>query len=120
MARECTTPAKMLNKDGGSLRECGQTPLPQQSKLNPHHSLPDPKPKLTLMKAAKKRGQQEVTPVLFLNPDPIAHLVGHSNEAPVVVDGQETTALIDSGAQVSSISVQFCKNLTLQIQPLGQ
>ena len=29
------------------------------------------------------------------------------------------TALIDSGAQVSSISSQFCKDLALQIQPLG-
>ena len=26
IARECATPAKMLNKDGGELRECGQTP----------------------------------------------------------------------------------------------
>ena len=72
------------------------------------------------MKAAKKRGWQEVTPVPFLNPDPIVHLVGCSNKAPVVVDRQEVTVLIDLGAQVSSISAQFCKDLTLQIQPLGQ
>ena len=49
------------------------------------------------MKAAKKRGWQEVTTVPFLNPDPIAHLVGCSNKAPVVVDGKEITALIDLG-----------------------
>ena len=61
-----------------------------------------------------------VSPVFFLNPDPIAHLVGHSNEAPVIVDGQGMTALIDLGAQVSSISSQFCEDLALQIQPLGQ
>ena len=30
------------------------------------------------------------------------------------------TALIDSGAQVSSISSQFCKDLALQIQLLDQ
>ena len=30
------------------------------------------------------------------------------------------TALIDFGAQVSSISSQFCRDLALQIQPLGQ
>ena len=48
------------------------------------------------------------------------HLVGCSNKAPVVVDGQEVTALIDLGAQMSSISAQFCKDLTLQIQLLGQ
>ena len=69
------------------------------------------------MKVAKKKGQQEVTPIPFLNPDPVAHLVMHSNEAPVVVDGQKVTALIDLGTQVSSISAQFCEDLTLQIQP---
>ena len=36
------------------------------------------------------------------------------------MDGQETTSLIDLGAQVSSMSTQFCEDLTLQIQPLGQ
>ena len=66
------------------------------------------------MKAAKKRGQPEVTPILFLNPDPIAQLVGCSNKVPVVIDGQEVTALIDSGTQVSSISTQFCEDLALQ------
>ena len=29
-------------------------------------------------------------------------------------------ALIDSGAQVSSVSSQFCEELALEIQPLGQ
>ena len=72
------------------------------------------------MKAAKKRGQPEDTPTPFLKPDPIAQLVGHSNKVPVVIDGQEVTALIDLGTQVSSISTQFCKDLALPIQPLGQ
>ena len=81
---------------------------------------PDPKPKWTLMKAARRKGQQQVAPVPFLNPDPIACLVGCFNEAPVIIDGQEVTALIDSGTQVLNISAQFCKELTLQIQLLGQ
>ena len=119
MARECATPAKPLNKDGGGLRECIQTPCQPQS-ISSQHSLPDPKPKLTHMKAARRKGQQQVTPIPFLNPDPIAHLVGHSNEAPVIIDGQEVTALINLGAEVLSISVQFCEELTLQIKPLGQ
>ena len=72
------------------------------------------------MKAARRKGQQEVTSVPFLNPDPIAHLVGHSNETPVIIDGQEVFALINLGAQVLSISAQFYKELTLQIQPLGR
>ena len=103
----------------GNPRECGQPPHQQQS-INLQHSLPDPKPKLTLKKAAKKRGQQEVAPAPLLNPDLIVQLVGCSNEVPVVIDGQEVTALIDSGPQVLSISIQFCKDLTLPIQPLGQ
>ena len=47
------------------------------------------------------------------------HLVGHSSEVPVIVDGQETTTLIDLGAQVSSVSAKFCEDLMLQIKPLG-
>ena len=50
------------------------------------------------MKTANRKGWQQVTPILFLNPDPIAHLIGPSNEAPVIVDRQEVTALIDLGA----------------------
>ena len=38
----------------------------------------------------------------------------------MIVDRQGMTPLIDSGAQVSNISSQFCKDLALQIQPLGQ
>ena len=72
------------------------------------------------MKVARRKGWQQVTPIPFLNPDPTACLVRCSNEVPVIIDGQEVTALIDLGAHVSSISAQFCKELTLQIQPLGQ
>ena len=118
MARECTTPAKTLNKDGGPKGMWSDPPPTAVNKLATFP--PWPKPKPTLRKAAKKKGQQEVTPAPFLNPDPIVCLVGHSNEAPVVMDRQEVTAFIDSCAQVSSISAQFCKDLTLQIQPFGQ
>ena len=38
----------------------------------------------------------------------------------MIVDGQETTTLIDLGAKVSSVSTTFCKDVALQIQPLGQ
>ena len=72
------------------------------------------------MRAAQRTGQQEAAPVPFFNSDPIFHLVGHSNEAPLIKDGQRVTALIDSGAHVSSKSSQFCEDLTLQIQPLGR
>ena len=80
----------------GELMECSQTPTTQVNKLQ--HSLPDPNPKPTHMKAVKRKGWQQVAPIPFLNPDPIAHLIGCSNEAPVIIDGQEVTALIDLGA----------------------
>ena len=75
----------------GELRECGPTPhqhQPQQPTVGPQHSLPDSGPKQITMKAAQRMGWPEVTPVPFLSADPIAHLVGHSNEAPVIVAGQ--------------------------------
>ena len=92
MARECATPAKMLNKDWGTKRMWPH-PHQQQWTVNSYYSLPDPKPKPTQMKAVKRRGWSEVTPVAFLNPKPIAHLVECSNEVPVIVDGLETTAI---------------------------
>ena len=72
------------------------------------------------MRAAQRTGWQEASPVPLLNPDPIACLVGCSNEAPVIVDGQRMTTLIDLSAQVSSISPWFCEDLTYQTQPLGR
>ena len=38
----------------------------------------------------------------------------------MLIDRQETIALIDSSAQASSVSSQFCEELALEIQPLGQ
>ena len=92
----------------------------QQPTVGPQHSHLKPRPRLASMRAAQRMGQQEAAPVPFLKPDPVAHLVGCPNEAPVIVDGQRMTTFIDSDAQVSSISSQFCKDLTLQIQCLGR
>ena len=50
----------------------------------------------------------------------MVQLVGCVNEAPVVMDGREVSALVDSGAQVSTISALFCEELGLEVQPLGQ
>ena len=38
----------------------------------------------------------------------------------MIIDGQETIALIDSSAHVSSVSSQFCEELALEIHPLDQ
>ena len=103
----------------GDQRECSQTPLQQQS-ASSQHSLSGLKPKPTQVKAVNRKGQRGIAPIPFLNPDPVAHLVGHANKAPVLIDGCKVTALIDLGAQVSNISAQLCENLDLEIQPLGQ
>ena len=74
MARECTTPAMQLNREGGPK---GMQSNPAQivhSKFK--HSLCNPEPKLTQDKAVKQRGWKEITPILFLNPDLVAQLVG--------------------------------------------
>ena len=83
-------------------------PHQQQPTVGPLHCLPDPTPRPTSMRAAQRTGQMETAPVPFFNPDPIASLVGHSNEAPVIVDGKRATTMIDLGAQVLSISSWFC------------
>ena len=88
--------------------------------VNSKHFLCNPKPKPTQGRAVKKRGQKEIAPIPFLNPNPVAQLVGCANEAPVVVDGCEVAALVDLGAQVLTMSAQLCEELGLKIQPLGQ
>ena len=107
-------PSQVIKPDQGELRECGPTHFQQQPTVNLQHSLPDPEPRPTILKAAQKRGWSEITLVPFLNPNPIAYLVEHSNEAPVLIDRQETIALIDSSAQVSSVSSQLFEELTLE------
>ena len=62
-----------------------------------------------------------MTPAVpFLNSDPIAYLVGWCNEAPIIVDRQKVTTLIDLTAQVSSVSSGFCKWTTLKVHPLDR
>ena len=71
------------------------------------------------MKAARQRNKWEVIQAIpFLNLDPNAHLVGHSNEACIIIDRQRVITLIKSGAQVSSVSSVFCKQIALKVLPL--
>ena len=92
-----------------------------QPTIGPSHSHPDPGPRLASLKTAQQTGQWEATPTVpFLNLDPIAHLVGESSEAPITNNGQKVTMLINSGAQVSSVSSWFCKWMTLKVHPLDR
>ena len=114
MHNSCST----VKQGRGDLGECSQTPL-QLHAIKPKHSLCNPEPQLTQKEAGKQRGQKNIDLILFLNPDPVARLIGCANEAPVVVDGCKVTALVDLGVQVSTISARLCEELDLEIQPLG-
>ena len=55
---------------------------------------------------------------LYHNPDPLFRLIGEVNETTVIVEGQEARALIDSGSQLSAISLAWVKKLNLKPQQL--
>ena len=54
----------------------------------------------------------------FRNPDPLARLIGEANETHAIVEGIKTKVLLDSGAQLSSITRKRVQELGLKIQQL--
>ena len=54
----------------------------------------------------------------YYNPDPLARLIGKSNESTIIIDGKQYTALIDSGAQVTTITIDLVAKLKLPIYGL--
>ena len=52
------------------------------------------------------------------NPDSLALLLCHANEAMVVVEGMEMTALVDTVCQISSLTEGFYTEIGLRILPL--
>ena len=61
------------------------------------HSNTQPRTQIIILKALRQRD-------LYHNPDLLGQLVGEANESKVIVKGQETKALLDSGSQLSAIS----------------
>ena len=55
---------------------------------------------------------------LYHNPDPLGQLVGEANESKVIVEGQETRALLDPGSRLSAISWTWVKKLNLEPKQL--
>ena len=51
---------------------------------------------------------------LYHSPNPLFRLVGEANESTVIVGGQEARALLDSGSQLSVISLARVKKLNLK------
>ncbi len=54
----------------------------------------------------------------ILHPDPLARLIGRRNEADIWVNGLNVRALLDTGAQVTSVSDALCARLGLRIYKL--
>ena len=46
---------------------------------------------------------------LYHNPDLLGQLLGEANESKMIVEGQETKALLDSGSQLSAFSWTWVK-----------
>ena len=55
---------------------------------------------------------------LYHNPDPLGQHVGEAIESNVIVEGQETRALLDSGSQLLAISWTWIKKLKLEPKQL--
>ena len=60
------------------------------------------------------------TPTKFLNPDPWARLIGRANEEKITVNGNTVTALLDTGSQVTHISLDYCQAMGIPINPIDQ
>ena len=53
-----------------------------------------------------------------LNLDPLDRLIGEANETSVIIQGKEQTALIDSGAVISQITMSLTQELELVVKEL--
>ena len=53
------------------------------------------------------------------NPDPLLRLIGPANEATIIVKGQRFLALIDSGAQLSTMLESLVQALKLPVHKLN-
>ena len=56
----------------------------------------------------------------LLNPDPWARLIGRANEEKIMVNGNTVTALLDTGSQVTYISLDYCQAMDIPINPIEQ
>ena len=56
----------------------------------------------------------------YHNPDPLYRLIGPKNEVEIVANNEQVTTLVDSGAQISAVSLAFAKCHNLPIWQLQQ
>ena len=68
----------------------------------------------------KKMASITNTPSKFLNPDPWTRLIGRANEEKITVNGNTVTALLDTGSQVTYVSLDYCQAMGIPIHPIEQ
>ena len=56
----------------------------------------------------------------YNNPDPLCRLIRPKDEVEVVVNNEQVTTLVNSGAQISAVSMAFAKCHNLPIWQLQQ
>ena len=93
--------------------ESFNVPSPQNPKNQKEQESQQTQPKQTLitLKAIKEE---------YNNPDLIAQLSGKAYETHILVDYVKCLALIDSGAQISTITIELIKQLGLKIHQLDR
>ena len=101
--------AKRQGADLG--RECMESPTDLQSH-SPCIS------KATNVGGKKLAGENSSSK--FLNPDPWTRLIGRANEERIIVYGKTVTALLDTGNQVTHISLDYCQAMGIPIHPINQ
>ena len=56
----------------------------------------------------------------FLNPDPWTRLIGRANEEKITVNGNTMTTLLDTGSQMTRVSLDYCQAMGIPIHPIEQ
>ena len=64
------------------------------------------------------RTRKEKKQSSFTSLDPWARIVGSRNTAAIYINGEATTTLYDSGAELQLISKEYCDSNNLEIQPI--
>ena len=67
-----------------------------------------------------KMASNNNTPSKFLNPDPWTILIGRANEEKITVNGNTVTALMDTGSQVTHVSLDYCQAMGIPMHPTEQ
>ena len=76
------------------------------------------RPRVNLLKHTIRSHSSLLESEKYLNPDPLARLIGEANEATVKLENQKFEALINSGSMISQITLSLAKRLQLKIHQL--